>query len=149
MIFQIMILNTVEVKSAVLIFGIDLVERVFKVDDPVGAVAVHGFNGMWGTLAVGLFASASVGEFTGMGAINGLLYGGGITQFGYQLVGTVAISAWAFVTMGALFYAMKRTVGIRVSPKEELEGLDISEHFTTSYPEFGPAASDIIPQVGD
>lgn len=133
----------------VLIFGIDLVERVCKVDDPVGAVAVHGFNGMWGTLAVGLFASASVGEFTEMGAINGLFYGGGITQLGYQLVGTVAVSAWAFVTMGVLFYVMKRTMGIRVSPKEELEGLDISEHFTTSYPEFGPAASDIIPQVGD
>lgn len=84
-----------------------------------------------------------------MGSINGLFYGGGLAQFGVQAVGTISVAAWAFVTMGILFYIMKRTIGIRVSPKEELEGLDISEHFTTSYPEFGPAASDIIPQVGD
>ncbi|MCO5182506.1 MAG: ammonium transporter [Anaerolineae bacterium] len=137
------------IAGPVLIFGISLVERVFKVDDPVGAVAVHGLNGVWGTLAVGLFASAAVGEFTDMGSINGLFYGGGLAQFGVQAVGTISVAAWAFVTMGILFYIMKRTIGIRVSPKEELEGLDISEHFTTSYPEFGPAASDIIPQVGD
>lgn len=137
------------IAGPVLVFGVDLVERVFKVDDPVGAVAVHGLNGMWGTIAVGLFASASAGTMTDMGAVNGLFYGGGIAQLIPQLVGTVAISAWAFVTMGVLFFILKRTMGIRVSPKEELEGLDISEHFTTSYPEFGPAANDVVPQVGD
>ena len=133
------------VAGGVLVYGLDLVERVFKVDDPVGAVAVHGFNGMWGTIAVGLFAVPAVGVFTDMGATAGLFYGGGWGQFGIQVVGVTAVAAWAFVTMGALFYAMKKTVGIRVSPKEELQGLDISEHFTSSYPEFGPAAGNVAP----
>ncbi|MBK8988999.1 MAG: ammonium transporter [Chloroflexi bacterium] len=132
------------IAGGVLVYGLDLIERVLKVDDPVGAVAVHGLNGMWGTIAVGLFAAPSVGLLTGMGEISGLLYGGGFAQLGVQVLGTVVIAAWAFVTMGALFYIMKVTMGIRVSPKEELEGLDISEHFTSSYPEFGPAAADVV-----
>lgn len=134
------------ISGAVLVFGLDLVERVLKVDDPVGAVAVHGFNGMWGTIAIGLFAAPAVGEFTAMGPVTGLFYGGGLAQLGTQLIGTVAVSAWAFVTMGTLFYIMKKTIGVRVSEQEEIEGLDISEHFTSSYPEFGPSAvgTDVI-----
>ena len=132
------------IAGPVLVFGLDLIERVFKVDDPVGAVAVHGLNGMWGTIAIGLFAVPAVGELTGMGPTAGLFYGGGVTQLGIQTMGTVAVAAWAFVTMGALFFIMKKTIGVRVSPKEELEGLDISEHFTSSYPEFGPSAADIV-----
>lgn len=135
--------------GVVLVYGIDFVERVLKVDDPVGAVAVHGLNGVWGTVAVGLFAYPAAGTLTDMGAVAGLFYGGGVTQLGIQLLGTAVISAWAFVTMGALFYLMKVTIGIRVSPEEEIEGLDISEHFTTSYPEFGPAASDAVATAGD
>jgi ammonium transporter, Amt family len=137
------------IAGGVLVYGLDLIERVLKVDDPVGAVAVHGLNGVWGTVAIGLFAAPSVGVMTGMGDVTGLLYGGGLAQLGVQALGTAVIATWAFVTMGALFYAMKVTMGIRVSPKEELEGLDISEHFTTSYPEFGPAATDIVTAVGD
>lgn len=139
------------VAGAVLVFGLDLVERVLKVDDPVGAVAVHGFNGMWGTIAVGLLAAPAVGEFTGMGPVAGLFYGGGLSQLGVQLFGTVIVSLWAFATMGALFYVMKATIGVRVSNKEEIEGLDISEHFTTSYPEFGPTAvgTDALVASGD
>jgi Amt family ammonium transporter len=132
------------IAGPVLVFGLDLVERVFKVDDPVGAVAVHGLNGLWGTVAIGLFAVPAVGELTGMGPTAGLFYGGGVGQLGIQLMGAVIVSAWAFVTMGALFFAMKKTIGVRVSPKEELEGLDVSEHFTSSYPEFGPSAADIV-----
>lgn len=132
------------VAGAVLVYGIDFVERVLKVDDPVGAVAVHGLNGMWGTIAIGLFAHPDAGALTDMGAVAGLFYGGGVAQLGIQLLGTVAISAWAFVTMGVLFYLMKITIGIRVPEKEEIAGLDISEHFTTSYPEFGPAAADAL-----
>lgn len=121
----------------VLVYGLDLIERVLRVDDPVGAVAVHGLNGVWGTIAVGLFAAPQIGALTGMGDVAGLFYGGGFGQLGVQLVGTVAISAWSFVTMYGLFYLLKRTVGIRVSAREEIEGLDISEHGTISYPEFG------------
>jgi Amt family ammonium transporter len=132
------------IAGPVLVFGLDLIERVFKVDDPVGAVAVHGLNGVWGTIAIGLFAVPAVGELTGMGPTAGLFYGGGVTQLGIQAVGTLSVAAWAFVTMGVLFFIMKKTIGVRVSPKEELEGLDISEHFTSSYPEFGPSAADIV-----
>ncbi len=132
------------IAGPVLVFGLDLIERVLKVDDPVGAVAVHGLNGMWGTIAIGLFAAPAAGGLTDMGEVAGLFYGGGVAQLGIQTLGTVVISAWAFVTMGALFYIMKKTIGVRVSPKEELEGLDISEHFTSSYPEFGPSAADVV-----
>jgi Amt family ammonium transporter len=139
------------VGGLVLVFGLDFVERVLRVDDPVGAVAVHGFNGMWGTIAVGLLAAPAVGEFTGMGPVTGLFYGGGFAQLGTQLLGTFAVSAWSFATMAALFYLMKVTIGIRVPEKEEIEGLDISEHFTTSYPEFGPTAvgTDALAAAGD
>ncbi|WP_420628759.1 ammonium transporter [Candidatus Leptofilum sp.] len=137
------------IAGPVLVYGINFVERVLKVDDPVGAVAVHGFNGLWGTVAVGLFAYPAAGTLTNMGAVAGLFYGGGVAQLGIQLLGTAVISAWAFGTMGALFYLMKITIGIRVSAEEEMEGLDISEHFTTSYPEFGPAAKEAIALAGD
>lgn len=135
--------------GAVLVFGLAFVERVLKVDDPVGAVAVHGLNGLWGTIAVGLFAAPSVGVLTDMGEVAGLFYGGGLGLLSVQVLGTLVISAWSFATMGGLFYLMKRTIGIRVSAKEELEGLDISEHFTSSYPEFGPAAIDVVTAAGD
>ena len=127
--------------GVILVYGLDLVENVFKIDDPVGAVAVHGFNGVWGTIAIGLFASPAAGALTDMGEVAGLFYGGGFAQFGIQLLGTVVVSLWAFVTMGTVFYVLKRTVGIRVSAEEELLGLDISEHGTISYPEFGDARS--------
>ena len=126
------------VGGIVLVVGIAFIENVLKVDDPVGAVAVHGLNGMWGTLAVGLFAAPQVGVLTGMGEVAGLFYGGGFTQLGYQFVGVVAVCLWAFVTMYILFSILKATIGIRVSKQEELEGLDISEHGTVSYPEFSP-----------
>jgi len=130
------------VAGPVLVFGLDFIERVLKIDDPVGAIAVHGFNGMWGTIAVGLFAMPAAGLMTDMGEISGLFYGGGFSQLGIQMLGTTAVSVWAFATMFSLFYVMKATIGIRISAKEELEGLDISEHGTVSYPEFGPAATE-------
>jgi Amt family ammonium transporter len=91
---------------------------------------------------------------TGMGEVTGLFYGGGLTQVGIQLLGTLVISAWAFTTMAILFYVMKVTIGIRVSAQEELEGLDLSEHGTVSYPEFGPKATEpgtrtLMPSAGD
>ncbi|MEM7112197.1 MAG: ammonium transporter [Chloroflexota bacterium] len=137
------------IAGPILVYGIEFVERVLRVDDPVGAVAVHGFNGIWGTVAIGLFASPAAGTLTEMGEVAGLFYGGGFTQLGIQLVGALAISAWAFGSAYVLFYLLRATVGIRVSQREELEGLDISEHGTISYPEFGPAATDIAVSSGD
>jgi Amt family ammonium transporter len=107
------------------------------VDDPVGAITVHALCGVWGTLAVGILAAPAAGELTGMGAVAGLFYGGGFTQLGIQATGVVAIGLWAFVTIFIVFKVMDMIMGIRVSPQEELEGLDITEHGTISYPEFG------------
>ncbi len=123
--------------GAVLVYGSSFIENRLKIDDPVGAIAVHALNGAFGTLAVGLFASPAAGALTGMGDTAGLFYGGGLGQLGTQALGVVAVGAWAFGTMFLVFWLLKVTIGIRVSAKEELEGLDISEHGTISYPEFG------------
>jgi Amt family ammonium transporter len=120
----------------VLVYGLLLVERVLKVDDPVGAVAVHGMAGSWGTLCVGLFAAPHVGELTGMGPVAGLLHGGGFGQLGIQAVGVLSVGGWAFGTVYLVFRLTDRLIGIRVSATEELEGLDLTEHGTISYPEF-------------
>ena len=125
------------VAGPVLVYGLLLMEKVLRVDDPVGAVAVHAFSGLWGTVAVGLFAAPAAGELTGMGAVAGLFYGGGFAQLGVQLVGALAVGAWAFATVYGVFKATDAAIGLRVSAQEELEGLDLTEHGTISYPEFG------------
>jgi Amt family ammonium transporter len=129
------------VAGPMLVFGLLFIERVLKVDDPVGAISVHGINGVWGTLAVGLFAAPAAGGLTGMGDVAGLFYGGGFTQLGVQALGSLSVSLWAFVTVFFVFKITNAIIGIRISPEEELEGLDISEHGTISYPEFGARIS--------
>ncbi len=125
------------IAGPMLVFGLDFVENVLKVDDPVGAIAVHGINGVWGTLAVGLFAAPAAGTLTDMGATAGLFYGGGFAQLSTQAIGALSVSVWAFVTIFIVFKVTDMVLGIRVSPQEELEGLDITEHGTITYPEFG------------
>lgn len=105
------------------------VENVIKVDDPVGAVAVHGACGMFGTLMVGLF------DYT-----NGLFYGGGFRLLGIQALGVVCVAAWTTVCMLILFTVLKKTIGIRATPAEEIEGLDPAEHgLESAYPDFQTA----------
>ncbi len=116
---------------AVVLF-VELFDFVFKIDDPVGAISVHGVCGALGTLMVGLFAEA---RFAGEG-VNGLFFGGGWTLLGVQALGVVAVMAWVAVTMGLVFFMIKKTVGLRVSRSEELKGLDIEEHGMESYPGF-------------
>ncbi|NSW84635.1 MAG: ammonium transporter [Syntrophothermus sp.] len=107
------------------------------VDDPVGAVSVHGFNGIWGLLSVGLFADGTYGLYSLEAPyVTGLFYGGGFGQLLAQLTGVVAVAAWAFGLGYILFKVMDLIFGIRVSPEEELQGLDIPEHGTPAYPEF-------------
>ena len=104
-------------------------ERI-GVDDPVGAVSVHGVCGAFGTLMVGLFAQEAYG------GVNGLFFGGGFSQLGWQAIGVVTCFAWAF-SLGFIFFkVLKATIGLRVSPKEELEGLDLVEHGMDAYPDF-------------
>lgn len=112
--------------------GVYFIEDTLKVDDPVGAVAVHGMNGMWGTLAVGLFGVVEDGAVT-----KGLFYGGGFRQLGIQALGVLCIGIWTAIVMTIVFIVIKKTVGLRVSEKEEIEGLDPTEHgLQSAYPDF-------------
>ena len=106
----------------VVVFGIEFIDQKLKIDDPVGAVGVHGLNGLLGTICVGLFSDGSGTE--GLG----LFLGGGVSLLGVQLLGAVAIIAWVAVTMTIVFALIKKTIGLRVSREEELAGLDIMEH---------------------
>ncbi len=113
------------VSGLLVCFGVWILDYRFHIDDPVGAVAVHMLNGIWGTLAVGLFATGSV---PGNDQMVGLFYGGGLKLLGIQLLGTVAIAAWAAVSMAIVFKVIKGIFGLRVTEEEEIEGLDIREH---------------------
>lgn len=106
------------------------------VDDVVGAIPVHGFNGTWGLISLGLFADGTYGVYTtDAPLVTGLLYGNA-GFFACQIISAVVNFAWAFGTGFILLYVLKKTVGIRVSPEEELLGLDISEHAAIAYPDF-------------
>ncbi|HZY65901.1 MAG TPA: ammonium transporter [Rubrobacteraceae bacterium] len=104
------------------------------IDDPVGAIAAHGMGGIWGTLSCGLFTTPALAESTGVGG-PGLFYGGGLTQLGIQAIGIVAAGGFVFITSLAVFAILKATIGVRVKPEEELNGLDISEHGAYGYAE--------------
>jgi len=105
------------------------------IDDPVGALSVHLVNGVWGTLAVGLFAAAPYAGGSGQPPL-GLFYGGGFSSFANQLVGVVAVGSFVFVLSWVIWVIINATMGIRVSREEELIGLDISEHGIEGYPDF-------------
>ncbi len=106
-------------------FGVWLLDYKLHIDDPVGAVAVHMINGIWGTIATGLFATTSA---PGNDELVGLFYGGGVKLLGIQLVGVVSVAAWTLVTMTIVFSIIKAVFGLRVSEEEEIEGLDSTEH---------------------
>lgn len=115
--------------SVAVILSVEFFDKVVKIDDPVGAISVHGTGGVAGTLCVGLFATREV-------ELKGLFYGGGLKQLGYQAVGVLAVAAWIMIAGGIMFFVIKKTIGLRVTKEEELEGLDISEHASEAYPEF-------------
>ena len=135
------------VAGLLVVFGVWLLDYKLHIDDPVGAVAVHMMNGIWGTIAVGLFATSKAPGYAialENGAIKaeGLFFGGGFTQLGLQLLGFVTVAAWAVVCMTIVFLAIKATIGLRASREEEIKGLDICEHgLTSAYAgfEFGAA----------
>ena len=111
----------------VVVRGVELLDKL-QIDDPVGAVPVHGMCGIWGTLAVGVFGKASLGV-----ANDGIIYGGNPTQLGAQMVGSLCTIAFVVVSMGIVFKLIDKTVGLRVSREEELRGLDIGEHGMEAY----------------
>ena len=116
------------VAGVLVVFGVWFLDYVLRIDDPVGAVAVHMMNGIWGTIAVGLFATKTAPDCE----INGLFYGGGFEQLKLQLIGFASVAAWAAITMFVVFSLIKAIFGLRVSEEEELEGLDSTEHGLSS-----------------
>ncbi len=118
------------VAGALVVYSVLFFDRI-RIDDPVGAISVHGVAGAWGTLAVGLFAVEG-----------GLFYGDGFSQLGAQFVAVIAVFAFVTVASGLLFYGIKATIGLRVPPEEEIAGLDIAEHGSSGY---GP---DLLAGVG-
>jgi Amt family ammonium transporter len=117
------------VAGFVVMYGIKFNDWVLKVDDPVGAVAVHGYNGLWGLLAVGIFADGTYGGVSG-------LITGNAGQMTAQIIDAATVAVWAFGTGYILFALLKYTLGLRVSREEELAGLDMGEHGYSAYPEF-------------
>jgi Amt family ammonium transporter len=108
--------------GTLLVFGVEFIDKKLRIDDPVGAISVHGLNGAMGTLAVGLFSTS-----------NGLFYGGGAAQLVSQFIGVFAVAAWAIGLGFVLFIVLKKTVGVRVSKRIEEEGLDVYEHGESAY----------------
>jgi Amt family ammonium transporter len=107
------------------------------IDDPVGAVSVHGVCGLWGLLSIGFFADGTYGNYSiDAPYVTGLFYGGGADQLIAQLISVAVVFVWAFGVGYIMFKIMDKTMGIRVSPEEELQGLDVLEHGTPAYPDF-------------
>ena len=122
------------VSGILVVVVVELLDKKLHIDDPVGAVGVHMANGIWGTLAVGLFSTG----YDGVG--KGLFYGGGFKQLGIQFVGFASVAAWTVVTMVIVFTIIKKTNGLRVTAEEEIKGLDATEHnLPSAYADFVPA----------
>ncbi len=139
------------VSGLLVCFGIWLLDYVLHIDDPVGAVAVHMMNGIWGTLAVGLFATdtapgfavAQAGGASGI-ACEGLFYGGGLELLGKQALGVVSVGAWTAIMIAIVFFIIKSTIGLRASAEEEIIGLDAMEHnLPSSYADFMPSIESV------
>ncbi len=120
------------IAGTTVVLSVEFIDFKLRVDDPVGAVSVHGVCGALGTLLVGFFAEES---FAGEG-VNGLFFGGGFKLLGLQALGVVSVFAWVMITSGLMFLILKKTVGLRVSREEEIKGLDIDEHGMESYSGF-------------
>ena len=124
----------------IVVFGIEFIDKVLKVDDPVGAVGVHGLCGAGGTILTGLFAYYTGNDVTK----TGLLYGGGFGLLGIQILGVAAVVAWVVVTMTIVFKLIEKTIGLRVTAEEEIMGLDKLEHgLVSAYADFVPATEEV------
>jgi Amt family ammonium transporter len=115
--------------GCLVVLSVEIIDKTLRIDDPVGAVSVHMVNGVFGTLAVGIWGNVE-------GVAVGVLHGGGITQLGVQALGVITVGAWAALLSLLLFLAIKGIFGLRVSAKDELQGLDLSEHKSEAYSGF-------------
>ena len=131
------------VAGLLVVFGVWLLDHKLRIDDPVGAVAVHCINGIWGTIAVGLFATPTAPGYAIANAsgetLKGLFYGGGFELLGLQLLGFGSVALWTAVTITVTFLVIKKIVGLRVTAQEETVGLDLEEHgLASAYADFMP-----------
>jgi Amt family ammonium transporter len=122
--------------GTVVVLSVLFIDKKLHIDDPVGAVSVHGVCGALGTLCVGLFASPAYAQSAGMGDVAGLFYGGGFGLLGIQAVGVLSVLGWVAATATVMFLAIQATIGLRVTRDEELRGLDIGEHGMEAYAGF-------------
>ena len=137
------------IAGMILYFSLKTFER-WHIDDPVGAISVHGVNGIWGTLAVGLFAQEKYAQNSLGYAVNGLIFGGGLDLLSVQVLAVIAVFLWAFPLSFGFFKLLNATVGLRVSAEQEVRGLDFGEHSMTSYPlfdEFQKKQEEIIEEL--
>ena len=140
------------VSGVLVVFGVWLLDYKLHIDDPVGAVAVHCLNGIWGTIAVGLFATDtapgySIADVSGKKLV-GLFYGGGFELLGLQLIGFVSVALWTAVTITITFLVIRKTVGLRVSEEEEMLGLDVTEHgLSSAYAGFAFLPETLVPET--
>ena len=133
------------VAGVIVVFAVMFFDRI-HIDDPVGATSVHLCCGVFGTLCIGLFAKEGV---TTVSAVNGLFYGGGFKLLGVEFLGVIVVGAFSFFSASAIWMILKKTLGIRVTPEEELNGLDIGEHGNIAYPDFATALSDFSKEDSD
>ena len=140
------------VSGVLVVFGVWLLDYKLHIDDPVGAVAVHCLNGIWGTIAVGLFATDtapgySIADASGKKLV-GLFYGGGFELLGLQLIGFASVALWTAVTITITFLVIRKTVGLRVSEEEETLGLDVTEHgLSSAYAGFAFLPETLAPET--
>lgn len=127
------------IAGVIVVFAVILFDRA-KIDDPVGATSVHLVCGVFGTICVGLFAQEGI---TSLSEVNGLFFGGGLGLLGIEILGISAVGIFVFVSSALIWFLLKKTMGIRVSLEEEIEGLDIGEHGNSAYPDFMPAFTGI------
>ena len=131
------------VAGFLVVLSVEFFDNIAKVDDPVGAVSVHFANGVWGTIAVGLFSTGANTEHAG------LFYGGGVTQLGTQLLGLITVDAYVVIVMFIIFKIIDKTIGLRVPAEVEIDGLDIHEHgLISAYADFAPMSLGMVsPEV--
>jgi len=133
------------IAGVIVVFSVLFFDRI-KVDDPVGATSVHLVCGVFGTISVGLFAQEGV---TSLSTVNGLFFGGGLSLLGVEILGIIAVGIFVFASSSLVWYLIKKTIGIRVTLEEEIQGLDIGEHGNSAYPDFAIVAPILATDGGN
>ncbi|MCL2087736.1 MAG: ammonium transporter [Oscillospiraceae bacterium] len=138
------------VAGILVVLAVEFIDLKLHIDDPVGAIAVHGVNGAWGTIAVGLFARPMTSGDDIISDVSGLFYGGGSQLLGVQALGVLAVIVWTVITTSIVFFLIKKVHGLRASVEDEIRGLDATEHgMESAYADFLPAVTTTLETTGE